>query len=61
MRRWYSPRGARRGFALAALATAIWLGWAIGYVQGAQGPAPRTSGSATGTGHPARCPGSTQT
>jgi hypothetical protein len=32
---WFSPRGARRGMGLAAIALLIWLGWAIGYLQGA--------------------------
>lgn len=32
---WYSPRGVRRGLGLAMLTTALWLSWAVGYVQGA--------------------------
>lgn len=31
---WYSPRGAKRGIFLAALAAALWLAWAAGYLQG---------------------------
>lgn len=34
---WFSPRGARRGVllaALAALAAALWCSWAVGYLQG---------------------------
>lgn len=35
---WYSARGARRGLSLAALAAALWLAWAAGYLQGSQRP-----------------------
>ncbi|MGV1046331.1 hypothetical protein [Limnohabitans sp.] len=31
---WFSPRGARRGVLLAALAAALWCSWAVGYLQG---------------------------
>ena len=41
MRRWISPRGARRGFILASLATVAWLGWAVGYIQAASAASPR--------------------
>ncbi len=34
MSRWYSPRGARRGLWLAALAAALWLAWAGAYLYG---------------------------
>lgn len=36
MRRWYSPRGARRGLLFASLAAACWACWAIGFAQGAE-------------------------
>lgn len=36
MRTWYSPRGARRGLLLALIAAAVWLSWAIGFVQGSR-------------------------
>lgn len=36
MRTWYSPRGARRGMLLAVVAAAVWLGWAVGFVQGSR-------------------------
>ena len=39
MKRVYSPRGARRGFLLAAIFMAGWCGWALGYTQSAQLPA----------------------
>jgi hypothetical protein len=29
---WYSPRGARRGLLFAAIASALWCGWAVGYL-----------------------------
>ena len=35
MKRWYSPRGARRGILLATLAAAIWAGWALAYTRNA--------------------------
>lgn len=47
MYRWYSPRGARRGLLLAAVAAAIWIGWAVGYSQGAQKAAQPTPTSKT--------------
>ncbi len=34
MRRWYSPRGARRGLILAGFTAVLWFVWAIGYAQG---------------------------
>lgn len=34
MKRWFSPRGARRGLKLSGLAVALWLCWAIGFTQG---------------------------
>jgi len=41
---WYSPRGVRRGLVLAMLTVALWLSWAVGYVQGAvQAAAPSMS------------------
>jgi len=33
MRRFYSPRGAKRGLFLAALFLSGWCGWALGYMQ----------------------------
>ena len=33
-RRWFSPRGARRGAWLAALAALFWLAWCAGYAEG---------------------------
>ena len=36
MKRWYSPRGARRGMKWSALAAAGWLCWAAGYWQAAR-------------------------
>jgi hypothetical protein len=42
MRRWYSPRGARRGLILAGVTAALWIVWAVGYTQGAA-KAPRSS------------------
>jgi hypothetical protein len=33
MRRWYSPRGLRRGLLLAGIASALWLCWVAGYLQ----------------------------
>jgi len=29
---WYSPRGAHRGLALAAIAAACWSSWAVGHL-----------------------------
>ncbi len=37
MKRYFSQRGAKRGFALAALAVVLWCCWAIGFLQGAEG------------------------
>jgi hypothetical protein len=34
MRRWYSPRGARRGLILAGVTAVLWIVWAVGYTQG---------------------------
>ncbi len=34
MKRWYSPRGAKRGLLLAGLATLLWLSWAAGFALG---------------------------
>lgn len=31
MRRWYSPRGAKRGLILAGVTAALWIVWAVGY------------------------------
>ena len=36
MRRWYSPRGARRGLLIAGIAAVLWLSWAAGYVHGSR-------------------------
>lgn len=33
MKRWYCPRGARRGLILSALTVALWGCWALGYTQ----------------------------
>lgn len=43
MRRWYSSRGARRGLVLSAMISALWLSWAVGYVQGAKRLPPPSS------------------
>jgi hypothetical protein len=60
-RRWYSPRGARRGLAIATLTAVAWLGWAVGYLQHTQPPArlndqarQQTAASATPFGTSAR-------
>ena len=42
MKRWFSPRGARRGLLLAGITAALWMSWAAGYVHGS-----RTSGAAS--------------
>jgi|APTNR8051073442_1049403.scaffolds.fasta_scaffold39551_2 hypothetical protein len=34
MKRWYSPRGAKRGLLLAGLAALLWLSWAAGFTLG---------------------------
>jgi hypothetical protein len=34
MKNIYSSRGARRGMLIAVIAVSIWMGWAVGYVQG---------------------------
>ncbi|MDG4596383.1 MAG: hypothetical protein P9F75_11960 [Candidatus Contendobacter sp.] len=34
MKRWYSPRGAKRGLWLAGLAALLWLSWAAGFTLG---------------------------
>ena len=48
MRRWYSPRGARRGLILAGVTAALWIVWAVGYTQGAtKAPKPSASPSTT--------------
>ena len=48
MRRWYSPRGARRGLILAGVTAAVWIVWAEGYRQGITTVAPKgASGSIT--------------
>lgn len=36
MRRWYSPRGARRGLLLAVIAMALWGTWAVVYIAAPQ-------------------------
>ncbi len=51
MRRWYSPRGARRGLILAGVTAALWIVWAVGYTQGAA-KAPRPSATRTTTSVP---------
>ena len=33
MRRWYSPRGARRGLVLAGITAALWIVGVVGYTQ----------------------------
>ena len=43
MRRWYSSRGARRGLVVSAMLGALWLSWAVGYVQGAKRIPPPSS------------------
>lgn len=37
MNRYFSPRGAKRGLILAALAVLVWSCWAIGFLQGVEG------------------------
>lgn len=37
MKRYFSPRGAKRGLALAAVAVVLWGCWAIGFLQGIEG------------------------
>ena len=52
---WYSPRGARRGLALAAIAVACWSSWAVGHLSAPGArlqislscPVPRDSGEST--------------
>lgn len=39
MNRYFSPRGAKRGLILAALAVIFWCCWAIGFLQGVEGAA----------------------
>lgn len=39
MTRWYCARGARRGMKMSAAAGALWLLWAVGYVQGSSSAA----------------------
>lgn len=43
----YSARGARRGFAVAAVCAALWGAWALGYLHGsgyfASNPSPRAA------------------
>lgn len=34
MKRWYSPRGAKRGLLLAGLTALLWLSWAAGFTLG---------------------------
>jgi hypothetical protein len=51
MRRWYSPRGARRGLILAGVNAALWIVWTVGYTQGAT-TAPKSSASPTTTSTP---------
>lgn len=46
MRRWYSPRAARRGLILAGVTAALWIVWAVGYTQGAT-TAPKSAASPT--------------
>jgi len=46
MRRWYSPRGARRGLRIAGLAAALWLSWAAGYLHGSRPSEPGASSPA---------------
>lgn len=38
MKPWYSPRGARRGLKLAAVAAVLWSAWALGFLQGSARP-----------------------
>lgn len=40
---WYSPRGARRGLALACLAILFWLGWLSGYSQAMKAEPPHNT------------------
>jgi hypothetical protein len=53
MRRWYSPRGARRGLILAGATAALWIVWAVGYTQGAT-TAPKSSAFPATTSTPAK-------
>lgn len=45
MNRWYSARGARRGLKASVCAIALWLLWAVGYVQGIGPAAPPAQAS----------------
>lgn len=45
MNRWFYARGAGRGMKGAALAAALWLCWAIGFIQGGT-PVPKPGPSA---------------
>jgi len=40
MNKIYSTRGARRGVLIAAVTAAVWVGWAVGYLQGADSSYP---------------------
>ena len=51
MRRWYSPRGARRRLILAGVTAALWVVWAVGYTQGAT-KVPQPSATPTTTSVP---------
>lgn len=51
MRRWYSPRGARRGLIPSGMAAALRVVWAVGYTQGAT-KVPQPSATLTTTSVP---------
>ena len=55
MRRWYSPRGARRRLILAGVTAALWIVWAVGYTQGAT-KVPKSSASPITTSVPVNVP-----
>jgi hypothetical protein len=40
MNKIYSSRGARRGALIAIVTAAVWVGWAVGYLQGSQSSHP---------------------
>lgn len=55
MPHWYSPRGARRGLLLAGITAALWLGWALGYTQGAAAASAPPSSTSTTKSAPVPC------
>jgi hypothetical protein len=37
MKRYFSQRGSKRGFIIAAIALVLWCCWAVGFLQGVEG------------------------